>query len=95
MNLTPLSTKEKIALRAKAHDLHAVVMIGQNGITKAVIAETNQNLDAHELIKVQIAGDDRDARITIAAALAEATNSELIQHIGKQIVLYRPKTEDK
>lgn len=89
MESVPLSTKEKMALRAQAHNLHAVVMIGQNGITEAVIAETNANLDAHELIKVQIAGDDRVARLEIASTLCTATGAELIQHIGKQLVLYR------
>lgn len=88
-----LNTREKVALRAQAHNLHAVVMVGQNGLTDTVIAETNRNLEAHELIKIQIAGDERSVRIAIAEALAKATDSVLIQHIGKQIVLYRPNKE--
>lgn len=88
-----LNSKDKMALKARAHQLHAVVLIGQNGLTQEVITETNRNLDAHELIKVQVAGDDRTARISIAEALCSATGAELIQHIGKQLVLYRRKTE--
>lgn len=88
-----LNSKDKMALKARAHQLHAVVLIGQNGLTQEVITETNRNLDAHELIKVQVAEDDRTARIAIAEALCSATGAELIQHIGKQLVLYRRKTE--
>lgn len=88
-----VNSKDKMALKARAHQLHAVVLIGQNGLTQEVITETNRNLDAHELIKVQVAGDDRTARVSIAEALCSATGAELIQHIGKQLVLYRRKTE--
>lgn len=88
-----LNSKDKMALKARAHQLHAVVLIGQNGLTEEIITETNRNLDAHELIKVQVAGDDRTARVSIAEALCSATGAELIQHIGKQLVLYRRKTE--
>lgn len=88
-----LNSKDKMALKARAHQLHAVVLIGQNGLTQEVITETSRNLDAHELIKVQVAGDDRTARVSIAEALCSATGAELIQHIGKQLVLYRRKTE--
>ncbi|WP_239324111.1 ribosome assembly RNA-binding protein YhbY [Snodgrassella gandavensis] len=88
-----LSSKDKMALKARAHQLHAVVLIGQHGLTAEVIAETNRNLEAHELIKVQVAGDERAHRIAIAEALCTATGAELIQHIGKQLVLYRRKVE--
>lgn len=88
-----LNSKDKMALKARAHQLHAVVLIGQNGLTEEIITETSRNLDAHELIKVQVAGEDRTARIAIAEALCSATGAKLIQHIGKQLVLYRRKTE--
>lgn len=90
---TPLSTKEKLELKARAHHLHAVVLIGQNGLTDAVIQETDRHLTAHELIKVQVAGDDRSERLAIAAALCAATGAELVQHIGKQLVLFRSNEE--
>lgn len=88
-----LSVKDITALKARAHHLHAVVMVGQHGLTEAVIAETERNLTAHELIKVQVAGDDRAERIAIAEALCDATGATLVQHIGKQLVLFRPKPE--
>ena len=87
-------TKQVLALKARAHHLNPVVMVGQHGLTEAVIKETDTRLTARELIKVQVAGDDRQERIAIAEALCAAT-AELVQHIGKQLVLWRPKPEEK
>ncbi|EGY53349.1 ribosome assembly RNA-binding protein YhbY [Neisseria shayeganii] len=94
MSLPKLSTKEIAGLKQRAHHLHAVVMVGQNGLTDAVVRETDANLTAHELIKVQVAGDDRQERIAVAEALCEAVGALLVQHIGKQLVLWRPKPEE-
>lgn len=88
-----LSVKDRTFLKQRAHHLHAVVMIGQNGLTDAIINETHNNLLAHELIKVQVAGDDRQARIAIAQTLCQACDAQLVQHIGKQLVLWRKKPE--
>lgn len=93
MSLPKLSTKEIAALKQRAHHLHAVVMIGQNGLTDAVVKETDANLAAHELIKVQVAGDDREERTAVARTLCEAVGALLVQQIGKQLVLWRPKPE--
>ena len=54
-----LSTKEILELKARAHHLHPVVMVGQQGLTESVIKETDAALTAHELIKVRVFGDDR------------------------------------
>lgn len=88
-----LSSKDKMALKARAHKLHAVVLVGQHGLTPEVIAETNRNLQAHELIKVQVAENDRTIRIAIAEELCTATGAKLIQQIGKQLVLFRHQTK--
>lgn len=81
-------------LKARAHHLNPVVMVGQKGLTDAVIAETQQALHAHELIKVRVFGDDRMERIAICEALCAATGAQLVQHIGKLLVLFRRRTED-
>ena len=88
-----LSSAEKTALKQQAHALQPVVMIGQNGLTEAVIQETNANLTAHELIKVRILGDDRDDRKLWSEQLCEQTGALLVQHIGKILVLYRKKED--
>ena len=79
---------EKKKLKAQAHPLKPVVMIGQSGLTPAVIKEINLALDAHELIKVKIRAE-RDERSTIADQIGAETQAELIQSIGQIAVLYR------
>ncbi len=85
----PLTSKERKALKAKAHHLKPVIRIGQNGVSEGVILETDNALHTHELIKVQIQSDDRDGRLEAAQTLAEKLGAELVQHIGKIYVLYR------
>lgn len=85
---------EKKKLKAQAHPLNPVVMIGQAGLTDAVINETNVALDVHELIKVKIRAE-RDARREISQQLSAATNSELIQSVGQIVVLYRRNPNKK
>lgn len=94
MSSTVLSKEQRLALKARAHHLHPVVMVGQKGLTDAVIQETDTALRAHELIKVRVLGDDRDERITICNELCAATGAQLVQHIGKLLVLYRKNVEE-
>ena len=91
MKLTiPTFTTKKIAhLRGLAHSLSPVVMIGNNGLTENVIKEIDLNLCAHELIKIQVAGDDRDARKAMYAEICAKTNAIAVHRIGKQLVVYR------
>jgi RNA-binding protein len=86
-----LSASERKSLKAAAHHLNPVVMIGQEGLSEAVISETDRSLRAHELIKVRVAGDDRETRQAILEALCEALRCAAVQSIGKLLVLYRPK----
>ena len=90
-----LNTKQILELKARAHHLHPVVMIGQHGLTESIIKETDTALTAHELIKVRILGDDRIERITIGKTLCEAVDAQLIQHIGKLLIIWRKNINDK
>ncbi len=65
-----LTRDERLTLRARAHPLRPVVLLGGAGLTDAVLKETDRALAAHELIKVRVPGDDRDAREAIAAQIA-------------------------
>ena len=76
-------------LRARAHHLKPVVMVGQHGVTPNVLAEIEVALNAHELIKIKLAENDRDARKTMITEICEASKAELIQTIGKVIVIFR------
>lgn len=93
MTDTKLNTKEILELKARAHHLNPVVMVGQQGLTDSVIRETDAALTAHELIKVRVFGDDRAERIEICNALCEAVDAQLVQHIGKLLVLWRKNIE--
>ena len=86
-----LSVQDRKVHRAEAHHLDPVVMIGNDGLTPAVKKETDAALSAHGLIKVRVLGDDREAREAMFQQLAEELNAAPIQHIGKLLVLWRPK----
>jgi len=86
-----LTPAERKVHRALAHHLDPVVMIGNDGLTPAIVRETDQALKAHGLIKVRVLGDDRQAREAIYQELAETLNAAPIQLIGKLLVLWRPK----
>jgi len=88
-----LTTAERAVQRAHAHHLDPVVMIGGDGLTDAVIKETDSALKAHGLIKVRVLGDDRAAREAIFAELCDRLDAAPIQHIGKLLVLWRPVPE--
>lgn len=91
MTTTALSPSERKGLKARAHFLDPVVLIGESGYTPAVLREIELNLTAHELIKVRVAGDDRVSRATLLEVICAATGAQPVQHIGKLLVLYRPE----
>ncbi|HHT0592803.1 TPA: ribosome assembly RNA-binding protein YhbY [Legionella anisa] len=89
-----MDTSFKKSLKAQAHHLKPVVLLGAKGLTEAVIAETDIALLAHELIKVKINGAEREDRLIMAAELCEQLRAELVQMIGNTVIMYR-KNEDK
>ena len=86
-----LTTKFKQQLKAKAHPLKPVVLIGAHGLTEAVKKEINLALEHHELIKVSIRTEDRDQRKAWLIEICESLQAELIQRIGTIGVIYRKK----
>ena len=89
----PLTPKGRQVLKARAHALKPVVLIGNQGLSEAVIKEINRALNDHELIKVKIASTDREERQAGIAAICEATKAELVQTIGHIGVFYRPRAD--
>ncbi|WP_029686324.1 ribosome assembly RNA-binding protein YhbY [Tatumella saanichensis] len=90
-----LSTKQKQHLKGLAHPLKPVVMLGNNGLTEGVLAEIENALEHHELIKVKIAGEDRETKALIVNAIVRETKACEVQVIGKVLVLYRRSKENK
>lgn len=84
-----LSTTQKKFLRARAHTLKPVVIVGANGLHEAVLAEIEQALAHHELIKVRFNCGDREARQTMLDTVQEHCGAELVQSIGHIGVFYR------
>ncbi|MCU0869990.1 MAG: ribosome assembly RNA-binding protein YhbY [Burkholderiales bacterium] len=89
----PLTPADRSALRARAHALHPVVQIGNGGLSDGVLREIDVALKAHELIKVKVAGEDREARDALLAAVCEATGAEPVQSIGRMLVVWRARPE--
>jgi RNA-binding protein len=90
LKLTPA---ERSALRSEAHALNPIVLIGEAGLTPAVLKEIELGLDSHGLIKVRVFGDDREARIGMYETICAELGAAPVQHIGKLLVVYRPKKD--
>jgi RNA-binding protein len=86
-----ITAKQRQFLKGLAHPLSPVVRVGKSGVSDSVIAETNKSLQAHELIKVRIDGEERRE---LAEKLAAATESHLAGIIGKTAILYRRRDEN-
>lgn len=88
-----LERDRRLALRAAAHHLDPVVLLGANGLTEAVLKEIDRELTAHELIKVRVPTDDREEREAIFLEIAQKLGAARVQMIGKLLVLWRPSEE--
>lgn len=88
-----LNPAERRALRARAHHLHPVIMIGEAGLTPAVLHEIDNALKGRELIKIRVLGDDRRAREALIGRICAALSASPVQHIGKILVVFRPRPE--
>lgn len=88
INLT-LSPVQRAELRAAAHSLKPVVLIGENGLTPSVLREIDRSLAAHTLIKVRVFGDDRDTRTAINETICNQLHAVSVQQLGKLLLLYR------
>lgn len=90
-----LSNKQKQFLKAEAHHLNPVVMIGNNGLTEGVLVEIESALTYHELIKIKIAAEDRETKHLIADAIIRETSAIKIQLIGSVLTLYKQSDDKK
>ena len=90
-----LSNKQKQHLKGLAHQLKPVVQLGQNGLTEGVLAEIENALSFHELIKVKVATDDREMKQLIIDAIVRETEAINIAKIGHIVVLFRQSENKK
>ncbi|WP_372376484.1 ribosome assembly RNA-binding protein YhbY [Xanthomonas axonopodis pv. cajani] len=90
-----LTSAQNRFLRGQAHDLKALLQTGGKGVTPAFLAELEEVLERHELVKVKVASEDRETRDALIAELIEQTGSALVQRIGHVAILYRPSKEKR
>jgi RNA-binding protein len=86
-----ISPAQRAELRSEAHALKPVVLIGAEGLTDAVLAEIGVHLEAHQLIKIRVFGDERDERVAIYERICDELGAAPVQHIGKLLVIWRPE----
>lgn len=84
-----LSQQQRKNLKAQAHSLKPVVIIGQHGLKETIHDEINLALDHHQLIKIKINGADKETKATLNETLARKHKAEAVQAIGNVLVLYR------
>jgi RNA-binding protein len=89
-----LNGKQRRFLRGLGHHLEPVVQVGKEGLSEGLVGALDAALDQHELIKVKLGESVGGERRTIGAALAEAAASELVQVLGRTVLLYRRRAED-
>jgi len=85
----PLTASQKRHLRGFTHDLKPVILVGQKGVTAALLAELDGALDHHELVKVKLADDDRESRAASIERIREHSGAELVQTIGKTASFFK------
>jgi RNA-binding protein len=76
------------------HNLKPVVMVGQHGLSDAVLLELESTMSRHELLKVKVRTDDREDKKSIVNKIIEYSKSQLVQVIGNVVLIYRPFEED-
>jgi RNA-binding protein len=86
-----LTEKQRRHLKGLAHPLKPIILIGNAGLTDAVVAETTRALADHELIKVRVPAQDRETRDAIVKSLIHRTGSAFVARIGHIAVLFRPR----
>lgn len=84
-----LTGKQRRYLRSIAHDYRSIIQVGKNGINANLIDTLESALNAHELVKINVLQNCMDNIKELAADLAETTNSEIVNIIGRTIVFYR------
>lgn len=85
-----LTPSQRQCLKGLAHNKQPVAMIGDKGLTEAVLQEIDRALTSHELIKIKAASESRDTREAWLAQICTTLSAAPVQRIGKILVIYRP-----
>lgn len=88
-----LTVLQRQNLKARAHPLKPTVMIGSAGLTPTVLQEIDRALKSHELIKIRVMNEDREARAAMLEQICTELNAAAVQRIGKILVVYQPQED--
>lgn len=88
-----ISATERRALRARSHPLKPSVLLGQHGLTPAVIIAIDEALATHELIKIRLRGVERESREQVSNEIATQMNADVVNIIGQILILFRANPE--
>ncbi len=90
-----MTSKERAYLKSLAMNIDPIVRIGKDSLTPEVVRSTDEALEARELIKIAVLNNCFDDVKELANTLAERTRSQVVQTIGRKIVLYRYQKDEK
>lgn len=90
-----MTSKQRAYLKGLAMTMDPILQIGKSSLTPEITQSVNEALDARELIKIHVLKNCADDGKDLAAVLSERTHSQVVQVIGKMIVLYKPAKEEK
>ena len=89
-----ITGKQVRQLRSMANNLKPTVIVGKEGVTANILKQVNEGLEAHELIKVSVRCETGSQAAEAGREIADQAEAELVQVIGKRVVLYRETTRD-
>ena len=90
-----ITSKQRSKLKGIASTMAPIAQIGKGGVTENMVNSLSEALEARELIKISVLKNCADDPKELAAVLAERTHSEVVQVIGKKIVLYKESKNKK
>jgi RNA-binding protein len=90
----PLTGKQRRYLRGLGHHLEVVVHVGKEGLTEGLVGALDAALATHELVKIRLGESAGDDRHSVAEALAEAGHAELVQVLGRTVLVYRRRPDE-
>ncbi|WP_172249602.1 ribosome assembly RNA-binding protein YhbY [Saccharibacillus deserti] len=90
-----LTGKQKRYLRSQAHHLNPIFQIGKGGLNEQLVRHINEAIELRELLKVAVLNNCDEEPKQLGPELAQAAEAELVQVIGRTIILYKPSKEHK
>ncbi|EUJ32815.1 hypothetical protein MFLO_05949 [Listeria floridensis FSL S10-1187] len=90
-----LTGRQKRFLRKEAHELNPIFQVGKGGVNPNMVNQIAEALEARELIKVSVLQNCEVPKEEVAELLSERSGSELIQVIGRTIILYKESSKNK